>query len=168
MLVCERLNLLTMESLGQKVRRLREERFMSQEELAGKAGVSRTTIQNVEADKRTGQRGRTVRSLAIALGVDVMEFGEAADGEVATATSERVPVAYQERILRAASDAGVSVEALIDAWLSAYPAGVPTADQASAGAAARPGSIRSPGQPMVDPAEAVTYGGPEKPKRVKT
>lgn len=73
---CCRSNLREMETIGQKVRRIRESRFMSQEELAAAAKVSRATVQNVEADRRLGQRGKTVRSLAAALGVHVSDLAE--------------------------------------------------------------------------------------------
>lgn len=61
---------------GDVVRRLREARFLSQEELAAKAGVSEATIRRIE-DGRTERSHRpTLRSIAEALGVDVSEIIE--------------------------------------------------------------------------------------------
>jgi transcriptional regulator with XRE-family HTH domain len=56
---------------GEKLRRLRDERYLSHRELATEAGVSPTTVLNLELGKgkRESQR-RTVRKLAKALGVD--------------------------------------------------------------------------------------------------
>ncbi len=46
--------------------------FLSQEDLAGKSGVSRSTIANIEAGKPA--RLRTARALAAALGVGPSEI----------------------------------------------------------------------------------------------
>jgi len=69
------------ESLGEKVRQLRERRQWSQEKLAEMAGVSRNQIQNIEhsrnnsRDPKSGRPGRgnprldTIYHLASVLGV---------------------------------------------------------------------------------------------------
>ena len=57
-----------MDTFGQRLRRLRDERYLSQAELALKAGVSKNTLVRLENDK-TVAIPRTVRKLAQALGV---------------------------------------------------------------------------------------------------
>ncbi len=54
---------------GEKLRALREKRFLSHRDLAKRANVSPTTVVNLEAGKVEAQR-RTVRKLAEALGVE--------------------------------------------------------------------------------------------------
>jgi len=54
--------------IGEKLRRLRERRYMTQRELAEKAGVSADTIVKLETD-RAEPRLRTIRALAEALDV---------------------------------------------------------------------------------------------------
>ncbi len=58
---------------GEKLRALREDKFLSNRELAKRASVSPTTVLNLEAGKAEAQR-RTVRKLAHALGVDPAEL----------------------------------------------------------------------------------------------
>lgn len=58
---------------GEKLRQLREARFLSHRDLAKKADVSPTTVLNLEAGKVEAQR-RTVRKLAEALGVAPAEL----------------------------------------------------------------------------------------------
>ena len=60
---------------GEKLRALREARFLSHRELAKRAGVSPTTVLNLEAGKAEPQR-RTIRKLAQALEVDPAELVE--------------------------------------------------------------------------------------------
>ena len=55
---------------GEKLRALREERFLSHRELAKLAGVSPTTVLNLETNPETMAQRRTVRKLAEALGID--------------------------------------------------------------------------------------------------
>ena len=55
---------------GEKLRDIREERFLSHRELAKLAGVSPTTVLNLETNSETVAQRRTVRKLAEALGVD--------------------------------------------------------------------------------------------------
>ena len=54
---------------GAKLRDLREARFLSHRELADMAGVSPTTVLNLENEQGEPQR-RTIRKLAGALGVE--------------------------------------------------------------------------------------------------
>jgi transcriptional regulator with XRE-family HTH domain len=60
-------------SLADSVRRLRSARYLSQAELATKAGVSRATIARIEAGEIIPYP-RTVRKLAEALGVAPTEL----------------------------------------------------------------------------------------------
>jgi transcriptional regulator with XRE-family HTH domain len=59
---------------GNKLRELREDRFLSHRELAKLAGVSPTTILNLESNPETTAQRRTVRKLAGALGVEPTEL----------------------------------------------------------------------------------------------
>ena len=61
---------------GEKLRALREERFLSHRELAKLAGVSPTTVLNLETNPETVAQRRTVRKLAEALGLDPRELLE--------------------------------------------------------------------------------------------
>ena len=61
---------LRMRFLGEELKRLRTERFLSQRDLAQKAGVSPTTIMHLETGESTDPRLSTVRKVAEALGVD--------------------------------------------------------------------------------------------------
>jgi transcriptional regulator with XRE-family HTH domain len=56
------------------LRRLRNERLLSQRELAAKAGLSPTTILKLEAGRVKESHPRTVRKLANALSVDPKEL----------------------------------------------------------------------------------------------
>jgi transcriptional regulator with XRE-family HTH domain len=58
---------------AEKLRQIREARFLSHRDLARRANVSPTTILNLEAGRVEAQR-RTVRKLAEALGVDPHEL----------------------------------------------------------------------------------------------
>jgi ribosome-binding protein aMBF1 (putative translation factor) len=58
---------------GERLRELREERFLSYRELAKMAGVSPSTVLNLERSATEAQR-RTVRKLAQALEVDPAEL----------------------------------------------------------------------------------------------
>jgi transcriptional regulator with XRE-family HTH domain len=58
---------------GEKLREMREARFLSHRELAALSSVSPTTVLNLEAGKAEAQR-RTVRKLAKALDVDPREL----------------------------------------------------------------------------------------------
>ena len=65
---------------GEKLRELRERRFLSHRELAQLAGVSPTTVLNLEKGQAEPQR-RTFRKLAKALGVEPEELvAEGSDG----------------------------------------------------------------------------------------
>lgn len=58
---------------GEKLRSIREERFLSHRELAQRAGVSPTTVLNLEKEQTESQR-RTVRKIASALGVEPQDL----------------------------------------------------------------------------------------------
>ncbi len=58
---------------GRKLRRLRRERALSQQDLVGITGVSQATQSDLEGDKR-GARASTLRKLAEALGVEPKEL----------------------------------------------------------------------------------------------
>ncbi len=53
---------------------MREDRFLSHRELAKIAGVSPTTVLNLETNPETTAQRRTVRKLAGALGVEPTEL----------------------------------------------------------------------------------------------
>ena len=59
---------------GEKLRRVRDARLVSQRELAVKEGVSPTTILMLETDRVAEPHPRTIRKLAQALGVDAAEL----------------------------------------------------------------------------------------------
>jgi transcriptional regulator with XRE-family HTH domain len=66
------------ETIGQRIRRLRDACYLSQGELASKAGISRTVLSRLENDQAVPIQ-RTVRKLAEALGVaphDVAQPGD--------------------------------------------------------------------------------------------
>ena len=63
---------------GEKLRRLREERFLSHRELANLASVSPTTVINLETNQEISPQRRTIRKLARALEVDPHELTRAA------------------------------------------------------------------------------------------
>lgn len=58
---------------GEKLRAIREECFLSHRELAQRAGVSPTTVLNLEKEQAEPQR-RTIRKIANALGVEPAEL----------------------------------------------------------------------------------------------
>jgi transcriptional regulator with XRE-family HTH domain len=55
---------------GEKVRAVREQRFFSQRELAGKASVNHNTVWRIEGDTSVEVHPRTIRKIAEALSVD--------------------------------------------------------------------------------------------------
>ena len=55
---------------GNKLRKVRDERLLSQRELAEKAGLSPTKILKLEADRVEDPHPRTIRKLANALDVN--------------------------------------------------------------------------------------------------
>jgi transcriptional regulator with XRE-family HTH domain len=59
---------------GEKLRRVRDERLLSQRELAEKAGLSPTTILKLEAGRVEDPHPRTVRKLAAALNAKPREL----------------------------------------------------------------------------------------------
>jgi transcriptional regulator with XRE-family HTH domain len=52
---------------GTRLRELRRERGLSQEQLAGRAGISLATVARLERQSRAPCRGRTLARLAVAL-----------------------------------------------------------------------------------------------------
>ncbi len=73
-----------MEAFGERVRRLRQRKVMTQTDLAKKAGVSIVTVARLENDEgEINPRPATVRKLAVALEVEPtwLLFGEGADGQ---------------------------------------------------------------------------------------
>jgi len=77
------------ETIGQRIRRLRDACYLSQAELALKAGISRTVLSRLENDQSMPIQ-RTVRRLAEALGVDPHDIVQPSElrarrGEVAAA-----------------------------------------------------------------------------------
>jgi transcriptional regulator with XRE-family HTH domain len=59
--------------IGNKLREIRTRRLLTQEELAEKAGISSSTVANIETDNRE-PHFRTIRKLAKALDVDPTEL----------------------------------------------------------------------------------------------
>jgi transcriptional regulator with XRE-family HTH domain len=59
--------------IGEKLREVRTKRLLTQDELADKAGVSQSTIANIERDNAEPQF-RTIRKLAKALDIDPTEL----------------------------------------------------------------------------------------------
>ena len=55
---------------GEKVKAAREQRFLSQRELADRAGVNRNTVWRIETDGPADVHPRTIRKVAEALSVD--------------------------------------------------------------------------------------------------
>jgi transcriptional regulator with XRE-family HTH domain len=55
---------------GEKVQAARERRFLSQRELADRAGINRNTVWRIETSGLTEVHPRTIRKIAEALSVD--------------------------------------------------------------------------------------------------
>lgn len=60
--------------MGEIIKKLREEKRMSQEELAEAAGISRPTLSMIELGKAGSVRTGTLEAIAKALGVSVSVF----------------------------------------------------------------------------------------------
>jgi XRE family transcriptional regulator, regulator of sulfur utilization len=69
-------------ALGRAVRRLREERGLTQEELASRAGTTFGTVSRMESAK-SAPAWATVRAIATALGVTLGELATAIGAEEA-------------------------------------------------------------------------------------
>ena len=59
--------------IGEKLKEVRTRRLLTQEELAGKAGVSAATVVNIERNNQE-PHFRTIRKLAKALDIDPTEL----------------------------------------------------------------------------------------------
>ena len=59
--------------IGEKLREVRTRRLLTQDELADRAGVSQSTIANIERDNAEPQF-RTIRKVAKALDIDPTEL----------------------------------------------------------------------------------------------
>ena len=59
--------------IGDQVKRARERALLTQEELAGRAGIGTATLNRIEKD-RVEPHFRTIRKLAKALGIDPAEL----------------------------------------------------------------------------------------------
>jgi transcriptional regulator with XRE-family HTH domain len=68
------------QELGRAVRRLREERGLTQEELASRAGTTFGTVSRLESAK-SAPAWWTVRKVAEALGVSIAELAAAVEAE---------------------------------------------------------------------------------------
>jgi transcriptional regulator with XRE-family HTH domain len=55
---------------GEKVRAARERRYLSQRELAERAGINRNTVWRIEGSGQTEVHPRTIRKIAEALSVE--------------------------------------------------------------------------------------------------
>ena len=80
-------------ALGLRIRRFRELRGLTQEQLSEKSGVSRNAIAGIETGQRAGLYGETALKLAFALGTTVevlYGFDPLGDNELEP-ESERVP-----------------------------------------------------------------------------
>lgn len=60
--------------MANRLKSLRESKGMSQEELAARAGVSRTTIWNLETNPQADTTTKTLLKIAAALGTSVAEI----------------------------------------------------------------------------------------------
>jgi transcriptional regulator with XRE-family HTH domain len=59
--------------IGTQVKKAREQALLTQEELAGRAGIGTATLNRIEKD-RVEPHFRTIRKIAKALGVDAKEL----------------------------------------------------------------------------------------------
>lgn len=79
-------------TIGENLRRLRQARGFTQEQLAATSGVSRPTITNIEVGKSAAS-SKTLAILAKALGVDPSELSRlTAPPEVPGANDGRIPL----------------------------------------------------------------------------
>ena len=71
--------LLDMATTGEKLKRFRRSRGMTQEELAEASGVAQSTIAQIEGGRRKEPRPGTLKRLAKPLGVEIAELLEDVD-----------------------------------------------------------------------------------------
>jgi transcriptional regulator with XRE-family HTH domain len=69
------------EAIGRRVRDLRTQKDLSQDELAAKAGIHRNTVGNLELGACESVSLKTLTGIATALGVDVGELTSSQAGE---------------------------------------------------------------------------------------
>ena len=69
---------------GEKVREIREQKWLSRAELAGKAGIATSTLRNVEVNAGPVRLG-TARGIGEALGVSPRSLGGGRSGQDTTA-----------------------------------------------------------------------------------
>lgn len=60
--------------MGYKIREIRKEKKMSQEELGKKANVSRSIISDLETGKKTVTSTKTLSKIAMALGCSITDI----------------------------------------------------------------------------------------------
>lgn len=83
-----------METLGRRIKRLRQACDLSAAELARRAGTSRTTISELETGKRQGSDPALLARLAAELGITLDEL---VLGEGAVAPEDRAPALTPEQ-----------------------------------------------------------------------
>lgn len=77
-------------TIGENLRRLRQARGFTQEQLAEASGVSRPTITNIEIGKSAAPSSKTLATLAQALNVDPSELSRLTAPEVPAANDGRI------------------------------------------------------------------------------
>jgi len=120
-------------AFGARLRELRRERGLTQEQLAEKAGISTDVIAKLEQGKKTGARLATVCQLAGALGVDVAGLLGAAvqpGGAGHRSRQAEENLEFGARIRKLLAAGGMSPREL-EAVLSAGMPGVPQAKRAT-------------------------------------
>src|SRR5215213_6833602 len=80
----------------ERLRHIREQAGYSQQDLADESGVSQHTISEIELGRRKAQ-GRTLRKLALVLGVEVRDFFKVAHPLVQAPLRLRITAPYSKR-----------------------------------------------------------------------
>ncbi len=99
-------------TIGENLKRLREDRGLSQPRLAERSGVPQPTISNIENDRRE-PHASTMRKLAAALGVEVVEFFREGEARPLVPKLPRTPLtnsspeALETRLFGAPVETGV-------------------------------------------------------------